>query len=241
MTRFGALHLGERRRLPELMDDPALEAGRHLQALRGLERINRWSRSASILWPPIRDAASRMPGRSIRILDVATGAGDLPIALWRAARRHRVPLSVDGCDVSPRAIEHAKRRAGELGAEVGFLPLDVFSNNALPEGYDVVMSSLFLHHLDEAQGLHLLRRMREAAGRLVLVNDLVRSPLGLGLAYAGTRLLSASPVVRIDGVRSVRAAWTIEEVGAMAARAGLRGATVAPRWPCRFLLRWETT
>ena len=237
MTKFG--RLGVRRRLPELMDDPALEARQHVQALRGLERINRWSRSASILWSPIRDAASQAPGRSIRVLDVATGAGDLPIALWRAARRHRVPLSIDGCDVSPRAIEHAKRRASAIGAEVGFFPLDVFSD-ALPAGeYDVVMSSLFLHHLDEAQGRYLLGRMREAAGRLVLVNDLVRSRLGLGLAYAGTRLLSTSPVVRIDGLRSVRSAWTIEEVGAMAARAGLHGATVARRWPCRFLLRWE--
>jgi len=220
------------------MDDPALDAHRHVQALRGLERINRWSRAASILWPPIRDAASRRPGRSIRVLDVATGAGDLPIALWRLARRHRVPLSIDGCDVSPRAIEHAKRRASELGAEAGFLPLDALSG-ALPEGYDVVMSSLFLHHLDEAAAVGLLRRMREAAGKLVLANDLVRSPLGLGLAYAGTRLLSASPVVRVDGVRSVRAAWTVDEIGAMAARAGLDGATVSRRWPCRFLLRWE--
>ena len=38
---------------PEIMDDPALEEQQHLHALRGLERINKWSRSLQIVWPAL--------------------------------------------------------------------------------------------------------------------------------------------------------------------------------------------
>ena len=99
--------------------------------------------------------------------------------------------------------------------------------------------SLFLHHLDEAEAVDLLRRMAAAARQLVLINDLRRSTAGLLLAYLGTRLLSTSPVVHTDGPLSVAAAFTLAEVRKLAAQAGLKGATVAGRWPFRFLLKWS--
>jgi hypothetical protein len=81
--------------------------------------------------------------------------------------------------------------------------------------------------------------MAETAGRLVLVNDLNRSLTGLVLAHVATRLLTLSSVVHADGPRSVRAAFTPNEVRALAERAGLSGAVVARRWPCRWLLTWR--
>jgi SAM-dependent methyltransferase len=227
-----------RRRQPEIMDQPGLERARHVQALRGLERVNFWSRSARILWPPLAALARDTGGRPLRVLDLATGAGDVPLRLGRLARRAGVPLDVAGCDVSPAAVAHAQGRAAEQQGSVRFFAWDALSG-PLPAGYDAVVSSLFLHHLDEAVAIDLLRRMAEAAGRLVLINDLVRSRSGLLLAYVGTRLLSRSAVVHTDGVRSVEAAFTVAEARALAGRAGLAGAVVERRWPCRFLLRWR--
>jgi hypothetical protein len=62
--------------------------------------------------------------------------------------------------------------------------------------------------------------MRHAAGKMVVINDLVRSALGLGMVYLATRLLSRSPVVRTDGPRSVRAAYTLKEIADLATQAG---------------------
>jgi len=106
-------------------------------------------------------------------------------------------------------------------------------------GYDVVMCSLFLHHLERGQARTLLARMAEQARRLVLVNDLVRSPAGWLLAHVGTRLLSRSWVVHTDGPRSVAGALTTAELREVAAEAGLVGAEVAGRWPFRMLLTWR--
>src|SRR5262249_5940057 len=109
----------------------------------------------------------------------------------------------------------------------------------LPGGYDAVICSLFLHHLEETEAVILLRRMADAAGHLVLVNDLARYRWGYLLAYFGTRLLSRCRVVHIDGPRSVEGAFGVAEVRSLAERAGLRKATLARRWPGRFLLSWQ--
>jgi hypothetical protein len=81
--------------------------------------------------------------------------------------------------------------------------------------------------------------MADAAERLVLINDLRRHPWGLFLAHFAGNVLSRSPVVRVDAVRSVRAAFTLEEARALAADAGISGAVVSRRWPCRYLLSWR--
>ena len=101
------------------------------------------------------------------------------------------------------------------------------------------MCSLFLHHLDEEPAAQLLRVMAAAARRLVLVNDLRRGWDGLLLAHFAGLCLTRSPVVRVDAVRSVRAAFTLAEARRLAATAGLAGASVSRRWPARFLLTWQ--
>jgi 2-polyprenyl-3-methyl-5-hydroxy-6-metoxy-1,4-benzoquinol methylase len=220
------------------MDQPGLDSGRHAEALRGLERVNFWSGSARTLWSPILSLARKTGMPSLGILDVATGAGDVPIALWQKAQAAGLRLQIDACDVNPHAVQYSRREAAQKKAKVRFLELDAL-REPLPVGYDVVVSSLFLHHLDEVEAVELLRRMAAAARRMVLVNDLVRSPAGFILAYVGIRLLTSSEVAHVDGPRSVEGAFTLQEVCGLTERAGLRGATVKGCWPCRLLLKWE--
>lgn len=226
--------------VPEIMDRPDLATERHLHALHGLERINRWSGSARILWSPIHALARRCGPRPLRVLDIATGAGDVPIRLCRRARRSGLELVMEGCDLSQRAVDYARTRADQKGADVLFFQRNALTE-ALPGIYDIVMCSLFLHHLDDERAVDLLRLMAQATRHLVLINDLRRSRGGLALAHLATRLLTRSKVVHFDGPQSVRAAFALDEVAALAHRAGLRGATIEKRWPCRFLVTWRRT
>jgi 2-polyprenyl-3-methyl-5-hydroxy-6-metoxy-1,4-benzoquinol methylase len=228
----------QRRRQPELMDQPDMEGAPHAAALRGLERINAWSGSARILWPSLKALAESIRDRPARVLDVAMGAGDLPIRLWHKARRAGYNIRVDGCDISASAVAYARSRAAAQAADVHFFEWNALIGD-LPEGYDAAVNSLFLHHLDEPAAVAFLRRLARAAGRLVLVNDLERGLSGWLLAYLGTRLLSRSPIVHYDGLRSVEGAFTLAEARHLADEANLDGATVARRWPCRFLLTWS--
>jgi len=218
------------------MDRADLDSDRHRHALRGLERINRLSGSAGIVWPPIRLLAEQANGQ-LRVLDVACGAGDLSIALFQRAARTGLNLHFEGVDISPRALDYARGRADETGARIHFFQLDALAGD-FPSGYDVVFSSLFLHHLNEEQAVNLMQRMAHAARQMVLISDLARTRLGWTAAYCVTRLLTTSDVVQTDGPLSVEGAFTPREALELAHRAGLHGARVSRRWPFRYLLTW---
>jgi 2-polyprenyl-3-methyl-5-hydroxy-6-metoxy-1,4-benzoquinol methylase len=220
------------------MDQPGLEQSRHWHALRGLARINWLSGSAGILWPSIRQLAEESSGQPLRVLDVACGAGDLCIALHHRAARQGLSLELEGVDISPQALGYARKRAEAASAKVQFFQQDVLSGG-LPSDYDVVFSSLFLHHLNEEQAVNLLRAMARTARKLLLISDLARSRWGWAAAYLVTRLVTASDVVHTDGPRSVEGAFTPEEALDLVNRAGLQNATVVRRWPFRFLLTWK--
>ncbi len=228
------------------MDQPGLDPAEHERALAGLRRINAISRCSASLMAPIRELAASQPGQPLRVLDLACGGGDTAIDLALMAQRSAIPLILEGCDLNPEAVSIAAANARRRGAPVRFFAADALAESwplgpgaASPEGYDVVLTSLFLHHLDNADAERLLALMAQRARRLVLVNDLIRSPLGFALAWSGTRLLSRSPVVHIDGPLSVRGAFQLAEVAAMAERAGLAGAELRRCWPERYLLRWS--
>lgn len=233
--------LATRNRQPELMDQPGLDPLEHARALRGLQRINWWSRTACIAWPHLsRLAVARSP-QPLRVLDVACGGGDVLTALARRAQRAGLAMQLDGCDSSSVALEYARGRCQKLGLTHSEFHLLDAVGAELPRGYDVILCSLFLHHLDATESVHLLRSAAQAAGRLVLVNDLRRSRLGYLLAYAGTRILTRSPIVHVDGPLSVAGAWTTNEALALAHQAGWDQVQVEHHWPQRFLLVWSRT
>jgi SAM-dependent methyltransferase len=238
MTTLQHSGLSIRHRRPEIMDQPDLDPREHAKALRGLARINLLSRTGAAPWSKIARVARRNPGRPLRVLDVASGGGDLALALAARARRAGIDVQVEGCDISPTAVGIAQARAHAKNMSVRFFVWDALSD-ALPEGYDVVACSLFLHHLDDSQAEGLLRRMSDAAGQLVLVDDLIRGRLGYALALLACYGLSRSRVVRFDGPASVEGAYTGEEAKALARRAGMAAAKVERHWPQRFLLSWS--
>jgi 2-polyprenyl-3-methyl-5-hydroxy-6-metoxy-1,4-benzoquinol methylase len=222
------------------MDQPGLATACHQQALDGLRRTNAWSRTASILWRGLREAGvlSRS-SQPLRVLDIASGGGDVAIGLAQIARRRAIALEAHGCDISATAVAHAAaaaRRANLAGVE--FFQLNALKSE-LPSGYDVLMCTLFLHHLVEEDALQLLRRMAAAARYCVMVDDLVRTRLGYFLAWTGARLLTRSHIVHVDGPLSVRSAFRMGEVRSLAERAGLHGAVFRRHWPQRFLLTWN--
>ena len=236
------LTLRERRLQPEIMDDPGLEVEAHHRALRAIRRINAISASAQVLYPSIRELCREREkagdSRPVRILDVATGGGDVASRLWRLATKRGRRVEIAGCDFSPVALEHAKQTAARMGATISFFRLNLLEE-PIPTGYDAITCSLFLHHLDAEKAVLVLQKMRAAAGSMALVNDLARSRLGWWAAYIGTRVLTRSPVVHADGVMSVEGAFTKDEALALAVRAGWEGATVRSKFPFRYLLKWR--
>ena len=234
----------------ELMDAPDLEAASHLHALKALRRVNALSGTTRVMARAIlRECQSpqmrEQIKRPVRILDLACGGGDVSIGVAKALAAAGFDVDVEGWDRSATAVGFANERALKTGCNsfhkphVRFLQRD-FEDLKAERGFDVVMCTLFLHHLPRAEAVNCLSRMVRAAERCVLVDDLRRTRLGYRLAQLGCQVLTRSQIVRVDGPLSVRAAFTESEILSLSREAKLPDPTFQRHWPQRFLMRWES-
>ena len=227
----------------ELMDAPDLAANLHHSALQGLQRVNRLSGTASVLANKIVKLFGTNAS-SLRILDLACGGGDVTIGLAQQLQRVGITANIEGWDRSDTAIDFARARLNKLPAHtpiastVNFRQCDVEQLDT-DEQYDIVMCTLFLHHLDRPAALDLLSRMHRATRHVVLIDDLRRTWLGYRLAQLGCYVLTRSHIVHVDGPLSVRAAFTEVEVENLSQEAGLPKPVITRHWPQRFLACWQ--
>ncbi|WP_145062422.1 methyltransferase domain-containing protein [Engelhardtia mirabilis] len=219
------------------MDDPSLPEAEHRAALRGLARLNAWSASDRALFAPIRQLSLEL-GRPVRLLDVACGGGDQLVRLARRARRAGIDLRPAGCDLSTVALDVSADRARRAGFEVRFFQRDVITEG-IPRGYDVIVCSLFVHHLSDDDAAELFAAIEEASPRLALIQDLRRLKRGALLAAAASRLLTRSEVVRTDSLLSVGAAFELDEIEHMSQQAGMYTSRLRRVWPLRWQLEWR--
>ena len=226
--------LEQRHLQPEMMDDPHLPRDEHLLALRGLARLNRCSGVASAMYRRIRRIALARHDRTLRLLDVASGAGDVPLTWARWARKEGWNLQLTLVDIRSIAVEEQQRRANEADLKVLSLQHDCL-NTPLPSGFDIVTCLLFMHHLENHQASRLLQAMQSATESCTLVCDLERSYANLAMVTLASRLLSRSKVVHTDAALSIRAAFTMHEFQALSQEALGRPVHVHRIFPCRFI------
>ena len=210
-----------RRRSAELMDGAGVDGAELARSLADLRGVNRWLGGTRVVLESLGPLLRRAAGRETRVLDVATGAADIPLALVRWAREEKVALRVVATDGHPLTVAIARgHAAGEPAVTV-----EVADALALPYpdgAFDFAMCHTALHHFDPPDAVRLLAELRRVATRGVVVTDLLRSWTGL----AAVRLLAATvwrghPVTRHDGPASIRGAYTLAELRDLARRAGL--------------------
>lgn len=219
------------------MDDPQLPEEPHRAALYGLARLNRATAIAPVLYRRIRRIAV-MAKRPVKVLDIATGSGDLPIYWAKRAAKDRLGIHFTGIDFSDLAIAVGREEAAKAKVSVEFIQRDVLRDR-LPTGYDVLTCSLFMHHLELDQIRHLLTSMQSLSPSSIIICDLERSMLNLSCVWFAAHSLSRCPIVHRDAVRSVRAAFTREEFQAIVEQTLGRSPRISGLPPCRFIATLE--
>jgi len=169
--------------------------------LRDLCRMNRWFGGVGTTRRLIERVASATGRKHFSILEVAAGFGEVPRRASAQLAKQGITLDITDLD---RQSSHLRRGHQAVVADALALPFGAAS-------FDLVSCSLFAHHLAPR---HLIRFGDEAmrVSRIaMLINDVIRHPLHLALVYAGFPLMR-SYVSRVDGVTSVRRAYTPDEV-----------------------------
>ncbi len=218
----------------ELLDDPSADPFTVVRSLTNIARANRWfgGRSAA-LWGIERLLLGVPPERVVTLLDLGTGAGDLPMAAvaW-AARRGRTirPLGLERSPVAARLA--SGRGIPVVLACVGALPVRA-------EGVDIVLISQVAHHLSAPAATALFRAASAVARLGVVVADLRRSAVAMAAFRVGSAALGFDAVTRADGITSVRRGYHRDELAELVARAGQAG-EVRRRPGFRLVATWRT-
>ena len=216
----------------ELMDQPAVSPRLLARSLADMRRLNRlfgWQR------PVLRAVQSLLPTTGpCTVLDVATGSGDLPLALAGLLAPRRSAARVIASDAHPTVLRLGRRYTANKGA-VSWVGHDARLLPFPPGSVDVVTCASALHHFDEHDAITVLAALATVARRGVIVADASRSLLAL-LTVSVLSRFSRSPLTWHDGPLSVRRAYTADEAVALAQRAGWRRIEVQCPDPFRWLL-----
>lgn len=176
------------------------------------------------------------PGERIDVLDIASGAADVPRALVAWGRQRGFDVRVTALDISRSALDYA-RRSRPPDHRLHLICADVTKPFCRDRSFDYVTSALFFHHLTDEQVVDLLRVSDRLARRGIVVNDLVRTRQ----AWLLTWLLTwpFHPILHHDGPLSVRRALTPDEILALARSAGIGWLTVERHFGERMTLAGE--
>jgi ubiquinone/menaquinone biosynthesis C-methylase UbiE len=197
------------------MDRPQPVSAELKSDLSNLRQLNRYFGSYRLVEYFLRRWLK--PRSKMRIVDLATGSGDIPRFIVDHARRINAEVTIDAVDQQASTIEIARGLSRDY-PEIEFVPGDVLAFSREP--YDMVLCSLALHHFAEHDAVTLLKRCRSLSKRYVLVADLRRG----WLASAGVRLLTAlffrQEMTQIDARLSAARAFSFSEMRSLAERAG---------------------
>lgn len=210
------LDFSKRANEDEIMDDLSRPEHEFAAAYRELETINRWLGG-------IRAIERFLPNTpNPLILDVAAGACDVGEALAR-----RISCRIVVLDRNAQGLRLAKRALPVLG--------DALELPFRDETFDVVMASLFFHHLSDEDCVRVLGHMWRIAKHVVLVNDLHRHPVAYFSIRALTAAFGKSAMVRHDGPVSVLRAFRPGDLLNIAKAAAVP-ASVHRSFPYRLVL-----
>ena len=213
----------------ELLDGPLLDREELAANLRELAMLNRLPGGTAASIEAIEHVANG--ARNLSILDLGTGAGDMPVAFARHGRR-RGRWRVVATDLRPEIVDLARARVrdeSDVTVDLGDATRLSFPDAA----FDVAHASLLLHHLEPHAAIAMLSEMRRVARLGVVINDLQRGVLHLAITATTVLALARSRYTRHDGLLSARRAYTLAERGRLLDAAELRvdwqSSRLAPR------------
>lgn len=190
----------------ELMDEADISFEEFHHCLKQLKVINAMTFAYRPTLKFIRQfsATSAAP---IRILDVGSGGGDMLQEIEKLSLTRKLKVKLTGVDLNPFS-----RKSAELSGNgmIEYATADIF-DFAPEREFDVVICSLFTHHLSDAQLIDFLRWLDKRAKIGWFINDLHRHIIPYYFIKVMTFLFSRNRLIRHDAAVSVTRSFIKED------------------------------
>jgi 2-polyprenyl-3-methyl-5-hydroxy-6-metoxy-1,4-benzoquinol methylase len=200
----------------EMMDRPQPVSAELERDLKRIRQLNRWFGSYRLICHFVRRWIK--PGDNMRIVDLATGSGDIPRLIAHYAQRIGANVEIDALDRQSATLEIARKLSAAY-PEISYHATNILDWSPA-QAYDIVLCTLALHHFSDEDAVSVLRRCRESSRNFVLVSDLRRGFLATAGVYLLTALIFREPMTRYDARLSAERAFSFSEMHKLAVRAG---------------------
>lgn len=217
----------------EIMDDLDMEGALLASSLKKLDWINDWLGGNQVTIDGVKTLLKNQDtSKGLTIIDVGCGSGDSLRKLADYFRKKGVKVQMTGIDANDFTVNYARTHSTNY-PEISYLCTMVPSEEYHKLDFDIMLATLFLHHLSDTEIETLLVQTTHKAKIGVVVNDLHRSRWAYFL-YSMLSLFFTNPMVVQDGKTSILRGFKRKDLEHYAAGLQIKQMMINWRWAFRY-------
>jgi len=217
----------------EIMDDLEMEGDLLSRSLAKLDWINKWLGGNNVTLKGLDQLIVGHPkDKVLKIVDIGSGSGDMLRLVTDKLRRQGRKVDILGMDANDFTVNYARTESSdypEIKYQTEYVSADTFDNLE----YDILLGTLFLHHLKDDDIIEVMKIGTQKAKLGVIINDLNRSKIAYFLFNLLT-LFIPNPMIRQDGLTSILRGFKKEDLIKYSMDLGVKKYTIKWRWAFRY-------
>jgi len=218
----------------EIMDDFSLEGEELREALDKIASINQLLGGNKLTLQGIEQLLRETSvTKTITILDVGCGNGDMLRMLSDYANKNNLKFELIGVDANAFTIEHARLLSREY-ITISYLCEDIFSKVFTEVKYDILLCTLTLHHFKNEDIESILDIFHKQATLGIVINDLHRSTLAYRLFQLVCWVFRLNRMSREDGLTSILRGFKKKELEDFSKKIQAKKQSIAWKWAFRY-------
>ena len=222
----------------ELLDETNIQHVLLFKNLRELDILNRTTGGHAVTLKGIKQLVTDHT-KIYHIVDLGCGSGDSLRAIADWARKNNFKVQLTGVDRNDGVIVYLKKHCSTYPEITGVI-LDYRDFLDRNTSVDIVLCSLFCHHLKEHELTKLFTYFREKVTTGFIINDLQRNWMAYYSAWFFTRLFIGSRLAKNDGPVSVLRAFKVSELKHLLEKTNIRNYIIQKQRIFRLLLVGKT-
>jgi 2-polyprenyl-3-methyl-5-hydroxy-6-metoxy-1,4-benzoquinol methylase len=218
----------------EIMDDFNLEGENLRDALDKIAKINQLLGGNSLTLLGVKSLLKNASSDTeITIVDVGCGNGDMLRILADYGLKNNLKFKLIGIDANNFTVNHAISLSKKY-SNISYRREDIFDKAFTELEYDIVLSTLVLHHFKEDEIIKTLRLFYTNAKLGIVINDLQRSLIAYRLFQALCFVFRLNPLSREDGLISILRGFKKEDLIRFSEKLNFKKYTIEWRWAFRY-------